>query len=61
MSEEDEEDLDERSRLYQRTVRDVLDTQRAELVRMRDAGEISDSVLHALQRELDLEDQRLEI
>jgi CPA1 family monovalent cation:H+ antiporter len=61
VSEEDEEDLDERSRLYQRTVRDVLDTQRAELVRMRDAGEISDSVLHALQRELDLEDQRLEI
>ena len=55
------EDLNERSQAYQRTVRDLLDTQRRELVRLRDAGEIPDEVLHSLTRELDLEDRRLEI
>jgi NhaP-type Na+/H+ or K+/H+ antiporter len=56
-----DENLDDRSRAYQRTVRDLLDTQRRELVRLRDAGEIPDEIMHALTRELDLEDQRLEI
>jgi CPA1 family monovalent cation:H+ antiporter len=56
-----DEDLDVRSRAYQLTLRDLLDTQRQELVRLRDAGEIPDQVLNALTRELDLEDQRLEI
>ena len=56
-----DEDLDERSRAYQRLVRDVLDTQRREIVRLRNAGDISDEVLNVLLRELDLEDQRLEI
>jgi CPA1 family monovalent cation:H+ antiporter len=54
------ENLDERSQAYQRTVRDLLDTQRHELVHLRDAGEIPDEVMRALIRELDLEDQRLE-
>ena len=58
---EEDEDLDERSRTYQRMVREVLDTQRRRIVELRDQGAISDEVLHALQRELDLEDQRLEI
>jgi Na+/H+ antiporter len=39
----------------------LLDTQRREIVRLRDTGQISDDVVHALTRELDLEDQRLEI
>ena len=56
-----DEDLDSRSLAYQRTIRDLLDTQRAELVRLRDQGEIPDDVVYALTRELDLEDQRLEI
>ena len=56
-----DENLHERSLAYQRTLRDLLDTQRRELVRLRDTGEIPDEVLHALTRELDLEDQRLEI
>jgi CPA1 family monovalent cation:H+ antiporter len=58
---EDEEDLDDRSHTYQRTVREVLDAQRRRIIELRDAGAISDDVLHALERELDLEDQRLEI
>lgn len=30
-------------------------------IELRDEGTISDEVLHALERELDLDDQRLEI
>jgi CPA1 family monovalent cation:H+ antiporter len=56
-----DEDLEARSRAYQQLVREVLDSQRHEIVRLRDAGEISDETLHVLERELDLEDQRLEI
>ena len=54
-------DLDERSHSYQRMVREVLDAQRRRVVELRDEGAISDDVLHTLERELDLEDQRLEI
>jgi CPA1 family monovalent cation:H+ antiporter len=57
----EEENLDERSLAYQLTVRDLIDTQRRALVQLRNDGEISDEVLHSLIRELDLEEQRLEI
>ena len=61
-SDGDEDDnLDERSRAYQRLVREVLDAQRRRVVELRDEGAISDEVLHTLEREFDLEDQRLEI
>jgi CPA1 family monovalent cation:H+ antiporter len=56
-----DENLDARSLAYQRTIRDVLDVQRHELERLRAAGQVSDEVVRALTRELDLEDQRLEI
>jgi CPA1 family monovalent cation:H+ antiporter len=58
---EEDEDLEDRSHAYQRLLREVLEAQRAELVRQRDLGAISDGVLHRLEREFDLEDQRLEI
>lgn len=58
---DDGENLDDRSNSYQRTVRDLLDVQRQELVRLRDDGEITDEVMRTLTRELDLEDERLEI
>jgi CPA1 family monovalent cation:H+ antiporter len=57
----DEGDLNERSESYQRMVREVLDAQRVRIIELRDEGVISDGVLYALERELDLEDQRLEI
>lgn len=56
-----EEDLDARSRAYQQMVSEVLEAQRRRIVDLRDNGEISDDVLHTLQRELDLENQRLEL
>ena len=58
---EDDDDLDVRSHRYQKMVRQVLDAQRSRIIELRDEGAISDDVLHALERELDLEDQRLEI
>ncbi|MCA1682697.1 MAG: Na+/H+ antiporter [Actinobacteria bacterium] len=60
-SDDGSENLDERSQAYQRTLRDLLDAQRRELVQRRDHGEVPDDVMRALVRELDLEDQRLEI
>jgi monovalent cation/hydrogen antiporter len=42
-------------------IRRVLDAQRAELERMRNSGQISNVVMHRLERELDLEHERLEI
>jgi monovalent cation/hydrogen antiporter len=53
--------IEHRSLKYQKMVRNVLAAQRAELVRLRNIGEISNEVMHRLERELDLEEERLEI
>ena len=58
---DDGEGIEHRSLKYQRLVREVLRAQREELVRLRNNGEISNEVMHRLQRELDLEEERLEI
>jgi Na+/H+ antiporter len=55
------EDYEHRSLKYQKAVRSVLDAQRDAIVALRDRGEISNEVMHRLERELDLEDERLEI
>jgi monovalent cation/hydrogen antiporter len=51
----------DRSLAYQRLVRELLEAQRREIVRLRNQGEISNEVMHRIERELDLEDSRLEI
>jgi monovalent cation/hydrogen antiporter len=51
----------DRSLAYQRLVRELLDAQRREIVRLRNRGEISNEVMHRIERDLDLEDARLEI
>jgi Na+/H+ antiporter len=53
--------IEHRSLKYQKAVRSVLAAQRAELVRLRNAGDISNEVMHRLEREFDLEEERLEI
>jgi monovalent cation/hydrogen antiporter len=53
--------IETRSKRYQKMVRSVLTAQRQELVALRNRGEISNEVMHRLERELDLEDERLEI
>ena len=55
------EAVESRSRRYQKMVRSVLAAQRERLVELRNRGEISNEVMHRLERELDLEDERLEI
>jgi monovalent cation/hydrogen antiporter len=51
----------DRSLAYQRLVRELLQAQRREIVRLRNQGEISNEVMHRIERDLDLEDTRLEI
>jgi Na+/H+ antiporter len=57
----DDDGYEDRSQSYQRLVREVLDAQRAAIVDLRNGGVISNDVMHRIERELDLEDQRLEI
>ena len=52
---------EDRSLAYQRLVRELLEAQRHAIVRLRNQGVISDGVMHRVERELDLEDSRLEI
>ena len=54
-------DYETRSVLYQKVVRQLLEAQRATVIELRDTGEINDQVLRRIERELDLEDSRLEI
>jgi CPA1 family monovalent cation:H+ antiporter len=57
----DDDGYEDRSVAYQTTVREVLEAQRREIVRLRNEGTISNELMHRLERELDLEDERLEI
>ncbi len=62
--EDDEQDSDgyeRRSYRYQKMVREVIDAQHSAVVELRNRGEISNEVMHRLEREMDLERERLEI
>jgi Na+/H+ antiporter len=52
---------EDRSLAYQRLVRELLEAQRRAIVRLRNQGVISNEVMHRIERDLDLEDSRLEI
>ena len=54
-------DYETRSEAYQRLVRDLIAAQRSTVIELRDTGAINDEVLRRIERELDLEDSRLEI
>ena len=49
------------SQSYQRLRRMILDAERGEVYRLRREGTIDDSTMHRIERDLDLEDARLEI
>jgi CPA1 family monovalent cation:H+ antiporter len=57
----EDDGYEDRSEAYQRMVREVLEAQRHAIVELRNDGVISNQVMHRIERELDLEDQRLEI
>jgi NhaP-type Na+/H+ or K+/H+ antiporter len=52
--------LEERSAAYQRLLRELLRVQRQTLMRLRDEGKIGDEAMHRIERDLDLEESRLE-
>ncbi len=56
----DDTSLDEQSADYQRLRRELLNAERQAIVELRRTGRIDDQVMHRIQRDLDLEDQRLE-
>ncbi len=58
---EDDDAIVDRSLAYQRLMHDVIEAQRAAIVRMRNEGLISGEVMRRVERELDLEETRLEI
>src|SRR4051794_3912760 len=58
---DDEEGIEERSIAYQRMMHEIYAAQRAELLRLRNEREISADVMRRVERELDLEEQRLEV
>jgi monovalent cation/hydrogen antiporter len=59
MAQRDGIDAETDTAQYQRLQTEVLHAERAAVIRLRDQGRIDDEVLRTLERELDLEDQRL--
>ena len=58
---EDDDGIEDRSLAYQRLMRELYVVQRRAVVELRNGGEISNDVMHRIERELDLEESRLEI
>jgi NhaP-type Na+/H+ or K+/H+ antiporter len=58
---EDEDGIEDRSLSYQRLLHEVSTAQREAIVQLRNSGDISSDVMHRLERELDLEESRLEV
>jgi Na+/H+ antiporter len=58
---DDPDGIEDNSLAYQRLTREVLEAQRRAVVELRNQGEISNEVMLRIERELDLEDSRLEI
>jgi Na+/H+ antiporter len=57
----DPDGVEERSVAYQQLMVELLGAQRQRLVSMRDEGSIGDEVMHRIERDLDLEESRLEL
>jgi CPA1 family monovalent cation:H+ antiporter len=57
----DADGIEDRSIAYQRLMHEIYAAQRVELVRLRNQRRISSDVMRRVERELDLEEQRLEI
>ena len=58
---DDDDGIEDRSLAWQRMMHDVYDAQRHALVQLRNQGEISSDVMRRIERELDLEESRLEV
>jgi CPA1 family monovalent cation:H+ antiporter len=58
---EDEDGIVDRSHAYQRLMYGLIEAQRAAIVQMRNEGLISAEVMRRVERDLDLEESRLDI
>jgi CPA1 family monovalent cation:H+ antiporter len=58
---EDTDGIEEGSLAYQRMMHEIFSAQRRELVRLRNSRQISAEVMRRVERELDLEESRLEV
>jgi CPA1 family monovalent cation:H+ antiporter len=58
---EDDGQIEERSQSYQRLRRELLDAERNAVLELRRQGRINDAVMNRVQRDLDLEDARLDV
>jgi Na+/H+ antiporter len=58
---EDDGAIEERSQSYQRLRRELLDAERGAVQELRREGRINDAVMNRVQRDLDLEDARLDV
>lgn len=56
----DGDGIEEQSQAYQRLLRELYAAQREAVVELRNAGRISNDVMHRIERDLDLEEVRLE-
>jgi CPA1 family monovalent cation:H+ antiporter len=57
----DDGEIEERSLAYQRLRRQLLEAERGAVLALRNEGRISEDVMHRVQRDLDLEDSRLDV
>jgi CPA1 family monovalent cation:H+ antiporter len=55
------EQIEFRSVNYQRLMHEIFSAQRATIVAMRNEGRITDEIMHRVERDLDLEESRLEV
>jgi CPA1 family monovalent cation:H+ antiporter len=58
---EDDGAIEQRSQDYQRLRRELLDAERQAVVELRRQGRINDDIMNLVQRDLDLEDARLDV
>jgi monovalent cation/hydrogen antiporter len=58
---DDDDGIEDRSLAYQRLLHELYAVQRRAVVELRNGGQISNDVMHRIERELDLEESRLEV
>jgi CPA1 family monovalent cation:H+ antiporter len=57
----DDGEIEERSIAFQRLRRELLEAERGAVLALRNEGRISEDVMHRVQRDLDLEESRLDV
>jgi Na+/H+ antiporter len=57
----DDEGVEDRSQQYQRLRRELLEAERQAVIRLRNDGTITEEVMQRVQRDIDLEDLRLDL